>query len=126
MVDPNRPFVDAFFKKFWNPKIPLKILAFEWQVILDRAPTRMNLWKRKIIEDIVEAKCVLCNRGLESIDHLIFSCNKTVKLWNLVYNWAGLVVVLPANGKLHFMQLMEGGMVLYCVVYLVVPKWHHF
>lgn len=30
VADPNRVFVDEFFKKFWLTTIPLKILAFGW------------------------------------------------------------------------------------------------
>lgn len=76
ITDPNRPFVDEFFKKYWISTVPLKILAFGWQAILDRAPTRKNLWKRKIIGDVDEIKCVLCCSDVESMDHLLFTCNK--------------------------------------------------
>lgn len=42
--------------------------------------------------------------GLESIDHLLFCCNKSVLLWKAVYKWAGFVVVMPATGKSQYLN----------------------
>lgn len=81
----------------------MKIKAFGWQLILDRIPSRLNLWKRRIIEDEEGVKCVLCDSAVESIEHLIFSCNKSEQIWKLVYNWAGFDVVMPVDGKTHFL-----------------------
>lgn len=47
LTDPNRPFVDEFFNKFWVQTVPLKVTAFDWQMILNRAPSRHNLWKKE-------------------------------------------------------------------------------
>lgn len=73
LVEPNRPFLDEFFNKYWNSLIPLKVSAFGWQVILDRGPSRLNLLKRNVIVDAEDAMCVLCNGAFESLNHLIFS-----------------------------------------------------
>lgn len=98
ILDPTRPITDEFFKKFWNPIIPLKIKALGWQLILDRAPSRLNLWKRGIIQDVERVLCVLCGSGVDTMEHLIFSCSKSFQLWKIVYNWAGVAVILPADG----------------------------
>lgn len=45
-----------------------------------------------------------CVEEMESMDHLIFNCNKTMMIWKMVYRWAGFDVVLPAVGKQHFAQ----------------------
>lgn len=38
------------------------------------------------------------------MEHLIFSCNKSVELWNAVYSWTGFALVMPIEGKNHFIQ----------------------
>lgn len=47
-------------------------------------------------------KCALCNEGVETMDHLIFGCSKSMLLWKMVYNWTGFEVVLPAKGKSRY------------------------
>lgn len=64
-MQPDIPAVDEIFNKFGIHIIPSKVLAFGCQVSLDRAPSRMNLWKRNIINDLQELKCVFfCNEGV--------------------------------------------------------------
>lgn len=104
LLEPNRPSVDDLFKKFWIHIIPSKVLAFGWQVLMDRAPSRMNLWKRNIIEDVEGLNCVFCEAGLETLDHLLFGCCRSLLLWKSVYRWTGFEVVLPAATKQHYLN----------------------
>lgn len=64
-----------FFKYFWNCKAPTKILAFPWQVILDRLPTKSNLALRNVLQGEDNSSCCFCDDVLESAGHLFLSCN---------------------------------------------------
>lgn len=52
-----------------------------WLLVQNRLPTRDRLlsWGLQVDE-----KCLLCNRGAESRDHLFFSCNYSFDLWQTV------------------------------------------
>lgn len=38
------------FKYMWKSAAPLKVIAFSWELLLDRLPTRSNIFCRKVIE----------------------------------------------------------------------------
>ncbi|GKU90641.1 hypothetical protein SLEP1_g4611 [Rubroshorea leprosula] len=44
--DERGPVETKFFKRVWNPVLPSKIAAFNWKVMMDRIPTKLNLFKR--------------------------------------------------------------------------------
>ncbi|GKA31135.1 RNA-directed DNA polymerase, eukaryota, reverse transcriptase zinc-binding domain protein [Tanacetum coccineum] len=57
----------------WVKEIPIKINVFAWKVQKDNLPTRFNLsWVGIDIQSIV---CPICEIGVETVDHLIFSCS---------------------------------------------------
>lgn len=46
------------FRKIWESPASSKVIAFSWQLLLDRIPTRVNLAMRRILP--TDAPGVLC------------------------------------------------------------------
>lgn len=74
-----------FFKKLWCNKVPMKLMVFAWQMILDRIPTKCNLQKRNILNQNQSLTCALCSQHEESMMHLFFNCNFASLIWCKVY-----------------------------------------
>jgi hypothetical protein len=81
--------------RIWESWAPLKVIVFSWQAILGRLPTRQNLVRRRIINDGLDAACVLCGGGRESENHIFSSCATAWLVWSKVHRWFGLTSVLP-------------------------------
>ena len=62
----------------WNLKIPNKIKVFGWRACNDILPTRVNLSRRRII---IDEKCPICIRELESTIHDIWECAAVQDIW---------------------------------------------
>lgn len=80
------PVIKAW-KSLWRCDIPSKVLVFCWRLLLRKLPTRENLFNRRIIISIQDAKCVFCRSETESIDHLFCSCEVIKEVWNGVLSW---------------------------------------
>ncbi|GKV35665.1 hypothetical protein SLEP1_g43906 [Rubroshorea leprosula] len=85
------------FGRVWNPNAPSKVCGFSWQLLLNRIPTKTNLFKRGIIKDPAEVMCSLCKEYMEDCDHLFLSCKITTEIWNRCLNWWGVQAVLASN-----------------------------
>lgn len=59
------------WKAIWSMNNPGGVKTFIWKAINDCLPTRVNLTKRKIIED---PRCPFCEGEEESICHTLWSC----------------------------------------------------
>jgi hypothetical protein len=59
------------FNNIWKSVAPSKVIAFTWQLLLDRIPTKNNLILRGIAYDSGTV-CPLCNGYDESSIHLFF------------------------------------------------------
>lgn len=75
---------NTFFESFWFNLVPLKVLTFSWQMILDRIPTLINLDRRNIA-----GLCPLLAKCQTTI-HLLFTCNLSFLVWGKLYNLAGV------------------------------------
>lgn len=69
----------------WKSRVPPKVVAFAWCVVLNRLPTRADLFRRQVIVDISDTGCVLYVGTLEI--HLFLRCEFLVRLWYLVFRW---------------------------------------
>ncbi|CAJ2646487.1 unnamed protein product [Trifolium pratense] len=55
----------------WYKVVPLKVFVFVWQLLANRIPTRVTLFKRRIV--IVDAQnCALGCDSTKSLSHLFF------------------------------------------------------
>jgi hypothetical protein len=62
--------LEMVFKWIWKCLVPSKVSGLVWMVLHDRVPTRDNLFRRKIIMEIGECRCVFCGESIENVSHL--------------------------------------------------------
>lgn len=65
--------------KLWRLKVPNKIKVFGWTACQNILPTRVNLARRKILED---AYCELCKIALETGIHVLWECSVAQDVWS--------------------------------------------
>ncbi|XP_045802274.1 uncharacterized protein LOC123895841 [Trifolium pratense] len=91
------------FKQLWESPTPSKVIAFSWQLLYDRFPSRSNLIYRGILAPDAPRDCVGCVGVVESSNHIFFHCSNTFFLvWNAIFRWIGVVVVIPPNSSVLF------------------------
>jgi hypothetical protein len=67
--------------------------------------TKSNLARRFIIAPGLSGDCVLCEGMIESSAYLLLHCDFVHKIWDQVFRWFGLVVVIPSNISFLFQIL---------------------
>nr|GFA68547.1 RNA-directed DNA polymerase, eukaryota, reverse transcriptase zinc-binding domain protein [Tanacetum cinerariifolium]GFB07369.1 RNA-directed DNA polymerase, eukaryota, reverse transcriptase zinc-binding domain protein [Tanacetum cinerariifolium] len=74
---------------------------------IDRLPNRLNLSSRGL--DIDSISCIVCNGHVESNDHIFFTCDTAVAIWNLdhglIFFQAFSRVKIRPTGLIHVMFL---------------------
>ncbi|GJX53244.1 RNA-directed DNA polymerase, eukaryota, reverse transcriptase zinc-binding domain protein [Tanacetum coccineum] len=65
--------------------LPIKVNIFIWRLCLDRLPHRLNLSLRGL--EIESLRCPSCNTGIESADHIFFTCSLAKEVWKLILRW---------------------------------------
>ncbi|GKV34438.1 hypothetical protein SLEP1_g42813 [Rubroshorea leprosula] len=85
------------YKRIWNPKFPSKVSAFNWQLLLDRIPTKVNLVIRGIIGESKDGKCVFCKEEDEDSKHLFLKCKITSWVWQECAKWWGTEIRLERD-----------------------------
>ncbi|GLT39105.1 hypothetical protein SLA2020_133120 [Shorea laevis] len=89
-TEQRNPNEAHLFKRVWNPIIPRKISAFNWQLLLDKIPTKSNLIKRGFDQNMEGGVCDICEEELEDANHLFLRCRITKWLWNECATWWGI------------------------------------
>nr|GEY67677.1 RNA-directed DNA polymerase, eukaryota [Tanacetum cinerariifolium] len=74
----------------WFKSVPIKINIFAWKLFLDRLPTRVNLFNRKVV--VSSTSCPLCDTSAEDASHLFFGCVLAKQVLKLVFRWWNLDV----------------------------------
>nr|GEV26566.1 RNA-directed DNA polymerase, eukaryota [Tanacetum cinerariifolium] len=69
----------------WVQCVPIKINVFAWKVKMDVLPTRFNISRRGM--DIDYMSCSLCDNGVESSNHMFFSCSLVRHLYRKISAW---------------------------------------
>lgn len=82
----------TIFKNLWQCKVPYKVLAFSWRLLLNRSPTREQLAEKGIINH--NTTCVFCFNSAETVNHLFFTCSYSYQVMLNVYSWFGVFVAL--------------------------------
>jgi hypothetical protein len=80
----------------------LSDLAFAWKLLRYRIPTRVNLEHQGINVNGGDASCVLCQRRGETENHLFLFCDFAMRVWNAIFRWLGLIVIIPPNISMLF------------------------
>ncbi|GKB05354.1 putative RNA-directed DNA polymerase, eukaryota, reverse transcriptase zinc-binding domain protein [Tanacetum coccineum] len=94
LVDSHILVVDLFATR-WNRCVPIKINVFMWRLLLNKLPSRFNLDRRGI--DVGSILCPICQDDVESVYHLLFSCEMAKDLWDLLAKWWELDIPVCAN-----------------------------
>nr|GFA71946.1 RNA-directed DNA polymerase, eukaryota, reverse transcriptase zinc-binding domain protein [Tanacetum cinerariifolium] len=84
----EHPLPSLFSCTRWYKMITKKVNIFMWRMLLDRLPNRLNLSSRGL--DIDSISCMVCNGHVVSNDHIFFTCDTAVAIWNLVRSWIDL------------------------------------
>lgn len=66
------------WKTLWAMELPNAMKMFVWRACQNILPTRMNLYRRKIIE---EAKCPCCEVEDETLIHALWTCPAAQDIW---------------------------------------------
>ena len=84
----------------WKLRIPNKIRVFRWRACNEILPTKLNLSKRRVIED---AMCPIYLRFPESVVHALWECDAVRDVW------VGSLKILQKGGSsmADMLQLME-------------------
>jgi len=76
------------FHHLWKSRAPSKVVALSWKMLLDRIPTWLNLSRRHALPSEVPLSCVLCERDVETMNHLFMHCeNMFITPHNLFIHW---------------------------------------
>ncbi|KAJ0587940.1 putative reverse transcriptase zinc-binding domain-containing protein [Helianthus annuus] len=86
----------------WSHWIPKKVNCFLWRVVQDRIPTREALLTRRV--SLPSSTCALCNDTIQSVDHLLVTCDFAQHVWCLIFQW--LNITIPRY-TLSVVQLLE-------------------
>ncbi|XP_071694717.1 uncharacterized protein [Rutidosis leptorrhynchoides] len=68
-----------------NNMLPQKIGIFVWRTKLSRIPVRVELDKRGIDLDLV--RCPICDRDIETVEHIMLHCPFAKDIWSRVFRW---------------------------------------
>ncbi|GKA00995.1 RNA-directed DNA polymerase, eukaryota, reverse transcriptase zinc-binding domain protein [Tanacetum coccineum] len=69
----------------WIRYVPIKVNILAWKVMSNSLPTRFNISRRGI--DIESLSCVNCETGIETVNHLFFSCDLAKRISHLIARW---------------------------------------
>ncbi|WJX96105.1 hypothetical protein P8452_77351 [Trifolium repens] len=86
----------------WDPdgfsvKSVFDVLAFSWQLLYDRVPTKENLRLRRVIPNDLVDNCVWCGDSRETSTHLFLHCKLALGVWYQIFKWLGVIIVVPPN-----------------------------
>ncbi|CAJ2666063.1 unnamed protein product [Trifolium pratense] len=102
-MDHLRNFV---FSNIWKSDALSKVVAFAWQLMLNRIPTKVNLTLRGIGNDMV---CSFYNVTAENTLHMFLHCGTSAKIWYELVQWIGQELLLPPSFSLSFSMMVGCG-----------------
>ncbi|GJS73077.1 RNA-directed DNA polymerase, eukaryota, reverse transcriptase zinc-binding domain protein [Tanacetum coccineum] len=69
----------------WVRFVPIKVNVIAWKVKNNSLPTRFNISRRGISINCI--KCAICDIGVETVNHLFFSCELVTQLVKMIVRW---------------------------------------
>ncbi|XP_057775020.1 uncharacterized protein LOC130993998 [Salvia miltiorrhiza] len=105
----NSEAINEILSKVWKSPVPLKARVMAWWTLRDRLPTCANLRRRNIVLNEVDTGCNACFHSEETINHLLFHCPKTEKVWDDIFRWLGICFVRPQSVVSHFLLFTNFG-----------------
>lgn len=99
------------------------MIVFSWKLLLDRLPSRDNLFKRKVVVDLNLTSFPLCDNSMKLTSHLFVTCKVAILVCYSIFSWFGWQTILPKDLNLLckiFYSL--GGMVKSREIFFMI--WH--
>ncbi|CAI8603341.1 unnamed protein product [Vicia faba] len=107
LEDAVEPTALASINRIWRTDIPSKLKVFGWRVIFNRLPTKDQLVKRDIIHSDIDKLCALYLNVDKYLDHLLFNCIVSKKVWCKIFVWLELQNMEELEGIYHFNQFIQ-------------------
>ena len=79
----------------WVKLVHIKVNILAWRIALNKLPTKFNMSLRGL--EVPSIVCLICHVGVETTDHLFFSCSVASVIASRILVWWGL----PAMIFLH-------------------------
>ena len=86
------PFYPTNF--LWKSRVPFKVRAFAWSVVLKKVNTNDMLQLRRPFKVLSYNWYILSRRNSERIDHLFLHCPITLGLWHRILSQSGYCQVV--------------------------------
>ena len=80
----NREASKALWRGIWKMSTPGKVKHFVWKACSNALPVKLNLVKRKFLEEDV---CQVCNKESETISHALWECEVLQEVWSTKFGW---------------------------------------
>jgi hypothetical protein len=91
----------------WESPTPSKIIAFSWQLLLDRIPTWTNLEKRGMLPVGAPWECLGCVGMCENSTHLFLHCPCVMWVWGEIFKCLGISIIISPSLPLLF-EMVKG------------------
>jgi hypothetical protein len=99
--------LEVVFDHLWESPAPSKVIAFSWQLLYDRIPTRHNLQTRGIGVSDHPWECLGCVGKVENSNHLFLHCPCAMKIWCDIFSWLRVHLVIPPSLSILF-EMVRG------------------
>ena len=73
-----------FWRSIWQLRVPNKVKIFLWRACTDALPTKVNLQKRRVLDNTV---CSLYQKALEDVFHAMWSYEAIQSIWLSSFSW---------------------------------------
>ena len=85
---------DPLWKRIWGARVPAKIKSFLWRACHEALPTKVGLYKRKVIPTPF---CDLCREQSEDGFHALWACPVVSQIWDSVPEFSDLRKSAPMS-----------------------------
>uniref|UniRef100_A0A2N9FDK7 Reverse transcriptase domain-containing protein n=1 Tax=Fagus sylvatica TaxID=28930 RepID=A0A2N9FDK7_FAGSY len=85
---------DPLWKKIWGARVPVKIRSFLWRACHESLPTKLGLYKRKVIPTPL---CDLCQDHCEDGLHALWTCPIVKQIWESAPDFSALRTSAPTS-----------------------------
>ncbi|GJW41141.1 RNA-directed DNA polymerase, eukaryota [Tanacetum coccineum] len=75
----------------WFKLVPIKVNILVWRIRLNKLPSRYNMSLRGL--DIPSISCLVCLVGVETIDHIFFSCSTASDIIARILVWWEFLII---------------------------------